>query len=262
MEWFRMYHEFAADAKVQSMPEAMQRRLIMLFCLRCSNALVTLQDEELAFALRITDPELAETKALFMRKNFIDAGWNLINWDDRQFVSDSSAPRVKKHREKKREEAERAAEEAIKLAEKQDCNVTVTPQNRTETDTETDQLLLSPETDDDVRRCPSGTLVNLYHELMPLNPRVKVLTKARKSAIRSRWIEAASLDCKPFGYTTKSGGLAAWRTFFEVCAESAFLTGQAPAQNGKPAFIASIDFIFSPAGFAKTLENKYHRDAS
>ena len=34
------------------MSEAMQRRLVMLLCLRCSNALVTLQDDEIAFALR------------------------------------------------------------------------------------------------------------------------------------------------------------------------------------------------------------------
>lgn len=114
---------------------------------------------------------------------------------------------------------------------------------------------------DDVRQCPAGTLVNLYHELMPSNPRVKVLSKARKSAIRSRWLEAASLDCKPFGYASKEAGLEAWRQFFEICAESKFLTGLSPPQNGKPSFIADIDFIFSPSGFAKTLENKYHRDA-
>lgn len=113
---------------------------------------------------------------------------------------------------------------------------------------------------DDIRACPAGTLVNLYHELMPNNPRVKVLSKARKSAIRSRWLEAAALDCKPFGYTTRSEGLEAWRQFFEVCAESKFLTGLAPAKPGQSAFVADIDFIFSPSGFAKTLENKYHRD--
>lgn len=39
--------------------------------------------------------------------------------------------------------------------------------------------------------------------------------------------------------------------------------GQAPSfAAGKPPFVADIDFIFSPGGFAKTLENKYHRDAA
>jgi hypothetical protein len=40
------------------------------------------------------------------------------------------------------------------------------------------------------------------------------------------------------------------------------MTGRAPAAPGKPPFVADIDFIFSPSGFAKTLENKYHREAA
>ena len=59
--WFRMYSEFATDPKVQMLSEADQRRYMMLLCLRCSNALVTLHDEEIAFQLRISDEELAET---------------------------------------------------------------------------------------------------------------------------------------------------------------------------------------------------------
>ena len=39
--WLRMYAEFAHDPKVQMMLEVMQRRYIMLMCMRCSNAPVT-----------------------------------------------------------------------------------------------------------------------------------------------------------------------------------------------------------------------------
>jgi uncharacterized protein YdaU (DUF1376 family) len=120
----------------------------------------------------------------------------------------------------------------------------------------------TPPSGDDVRQCPVGTLVNLYHELMPLNPQVKVINASRKSAIKARWLEASKLTAKPFGYATRADGLEAWRQFFQVCADSAFLTGQAPAAPGKPAFIADIDFLFSPSGFAKTLENKYHRESA
>ncbi len=115
---------------------------------------------------------------------------------------------------------------------------------------------------DDVRKCPTGTLVDLYHEMMPNNPKVKVLSEARKGQIRQRWREAASLDCKPFGYDSRSGGLEAWKLFFKTCSNSKFLTGLAPPEQGKPPFFADIDFIFSPSGFAKILENKYHRDAT
>lgn len=104
--WFRMYAEFATDAKVQSMPEAMQRRLMMLFCLRCSDVTVTLSDEELAFQLRISDEELAATKTLFVKKGFIDDAWEVLNWDKRQFASDSSAERTAAYRARKKAEQE------------------------------------------------------------------------------------------------------------------------------------------------------------
>lgn len=100
--WFRMYAEFATDAKVQMLPEAMQRRLVMLFCMRCSDVTVTLRDDEIAFHLRISDAELAETKALFVAKGFIDSSWNITNWEKRQFASDSSAARTKAYRDRKR----------------------------------------------------------------------------------------------------------------------------------------------------------------
>ena len=34
MNWMRLYAEFATDPKVQMMSEAMQRRHVMLFCLK------------------------------------------------------------------------------------------------------------------------------------------------------------------------------------------------------------------------------------
>ena len=109
--WFRMYAEFATDPKVQMMPEVMQRRFVMLLCLRCGNGNVTLQDEEVAFQLRISNDEWLQTKAYLIDKGLIDDVGLPTNWDKRQYASDSSAERVARHREKK----------------KQACNVTVTP---------------------------------------------------------------------------------------------------------------------------------------
>jgi len=144
MDWFRMYHEFATDVKVQGMPEAMQRRLVMLFCFRCSNTLETLLEEEIAEALRIDMAALAETKALFIRKRFIDESWNLRQWGKRQCPSDTSTPRVAKHRAKMKElmaeeQARRDSAAALKRAEissttlnETPCNVAETPQIREE----------------------------------------------------------------------------------------------------------------------------------
>lgn len=123
---------------------------------------------------------------------------------------------------------------------------------------DTKQKTSSSSSDDDVRLCPVGSLVNLYHELLPKNPKVLQVTEARKKSIRARWMEAASLEAAPFGYETKTAGLGAWRSFFAYCAKSDFLTGMVPGRDGKKPFRAGLDFLFSPAGFAKTLEGHYH----
>ncbi len=104
-QWFRMYSEFASDPKVQMMGEAMQRRLVMLFCMRCSDVTVTLRDDEIAFQLRITEQELAETKALFIAKGFIDKHWNIVHWEERQKSSDSSTARTRAYRKRLSDDA-------------------------------------------------------------------------------------------------------------------------------------------------------------
>ena len=99
--WFRFYHEWDADPKVQMLSEAMQRRLVMLFCSRCKGE--TLQETERAFHWRISAQELTETKAAFLEKGFIDEDWNVVNWDRRQFISDNVAERVRRFRERRKQ---------------------------------------------------------------------------------------------------------------------------------------------------------------
>lgn len=101
--WFRLYSEFAIDPKVQILPEQMQRRLIMIFCLRSSETLGTLHETEIAFHLRVTETELAETKLIFIEKGFIDEHWNVLNWNRRQYVSDSSTERVRRFRSSRKQ---------------------------------------------------------------------------------------------------------------------------------------------------------------
>lgn len=130
LPWFRMYHEFATDPKVQMMNEAYQRRYIMLLCLRCRNGDVTLQETEVAFQLRITDDEWAATKREFVSRGLINKDNKPTAWDTRQMLSDSSAARVAKWRDKM----------------KQSGNVTETATKRrkiTDTDKDTDNKNIS-----------------------------------------------------------------------------------------------------------------------
>lgn len=131
--WFRLYHEFATDPKVQMLSEAMQRRFIMLLCLRCCNGDETLQDEEVAFQLRISVDEYATTKAALIAKNLIDKDNKPLAWSVRQFDSDSSTPRVKAYRDRKK--SERNGDETL---QQQPGSGDATKCNAIDTETDTD----------------------------------------------------------------------------------------------------------------------------
>lgn len=124
--WFRMYHEFATDPKIQMLSEEDQRRFVMLLCLKCCNGNETLQDEEIAFQLRISDENFQKTKRKFLEISLIDENCHPLAWGKRQYLSDSSTERVRKHRAK------------LKEQEKNKGNVTETPPD-TDTDTEKDK---------------------------------------------------------------------------------------------------------------------------
>jgi hypothetical protein len=181
--WFRLYSEFAHDPKVQMLSEAMQRRYVMLLCLRCSEVLETLHETEIAFQLRLSTEELEQTKQLFISKNFIDKHWNLLNWDKRQFVSDSSTMRVAKHRNKK----------------KQVSNVGETlqkrPSNAIDTDTDTDKKQIQIQSNKATSVAPpEGVSDSVWQEF-------KSLRKAKKAPITQRAIDAISSEANKAGWT-------------------------------------------------------------
>jgi len=176
--WFRLYSEFAHDPKIQMLSEAMQRRYVMLMCLRCSEVLETLHETEIAFQLRLSTEELDETKDLFISKKFIDKHWNLLNWDKRQFVSDSSTMRVAKHRNKKKQ-VSNVGETLQKL-----------PSNAIDTDTDTEQIQKRTTS----VATPSGVSDSVWQEF-------KSLRKAKKAPITQRAIDKISEEAKLAGWT-------------------------------------------------------------
>jgi len=176
--WFRLYSEFAHDPKIQMLSEAMQRRYVMLMCLRCSEVLETLHETEIAFQLRLSTGELDETKELFISKNFIDKHWNLLNWDKRQFVSDSSTMRVAKHRNKKKQVSN--ADETLQKR----------PSNAIDTDTDTEQIQKRTTS----VATPVGVSDSVWQEF-------KTLRKAKKAPITQRAIDKISEEANLAGWT-------------------------------------------------------------
>jgi hypothetical protein len=91
--------------------------------------------------------------------------------------------------------------------------------------------------------CPHQEIIALYHELLPLCPRVRTWTPARQAKLRSRWREHPDIDW--------------WKGYFSYVSESLFLTGRAHAKDRRP-FTADLEWLITPAHFARIHEGKYH----
>lgn len=131
-----------------------------------------------------------------------------------------------------------------------ECLQRATPEVEAEIETETD--LLTPNgvrvetpvsTSADV---PVKKIVELYHEKLPELPRVEKITKTRAGLIRQRWKEDLPT-------------LESWANYFADVRGSPFLMGRVAPTNGRPPFVADLEFLVRPSSFAKIAEGKYHR---
>jgi hypothetical protein len=295
MEWFRWWHGTLTDPKFQWVARKSGQPFTAVIALwvalleRASSvtqgdASVTrgdvagfdCDDHDVLFGLE--DGCCARILDAFAAKGMI-AGGVITNWEKRQPKrEDSSAERTRAYRERKAKESSVTTGDAPvtqsddkKREDKSRENLEPNGSVASGAEAPSADLLGAEigkvtaetgESDNAALHCPISRIVNAYHELMPLNPRVKIINDKRRKSISARWREASKLDFAPFGYSTVQGGVEAWRKFFAVCAESDFLTGKSKAQTGKPPFLADIDFLMSPEGFAKCFENKYHREVS
>ena len=126
MPWFRLYAEFAFDPKLQAVTETLQRRYIMLLCLRCNGDIPGLTDEQVACALRISNDDLAKSKKKLLEIGVIAENFDIPKWLERQHRCDFSAERVAKFRRNKNVTLQKRYSNA---------NVTA-PDTDTDTDTE------------------------------------------------------------------------------------------------------------------------------
>lgn len=278
--WFRLYAEFSHDPKVQMMSEAMQRRYIMLMCMRCSNELVTLHDDEVTFHLRISPQDWAETKDLFIKKGFIDSDLNLLNWEKRQFKVDStssSAERVAKHRAKKKAASGNTVTGDVTLHETQsnalEQNRTDTEQNKEpngsvgsadeaepKIETLDEQLPAGDQAEegDDPKlpACPVEAIVELYHQQLPELPRVRLLSDKRRKSIRKIWrwvLTSKKTDNTPRAASADEA--QAWlRSYFGRARKNDFLMGRGHRSGEHAGWQCDLDFLLTDRGMQHVIE--------
>jgi hypothetical protein len=240
--WFRFYAEFAGDPVVQSLAFEDQRHFVVLLCLKCNGTLdrpmdPKVRDRIICRGIGLDPVAAAEARRRLEEVGLIDESWQPSGWNNRQFVSDNSTPRVAKHRKNKAS-----------------GNVSETLRERfgnapdTDTDTDTDKGTSYPSSKDGeapssrhVPQCPHRKIIALYHEILPELPGIVVsLWGASKDAeaLKSRW-----------GEDKRHQDLDFWRRFFSTVRQSDRWMG-----NNNIDWRADLRWLVKRANFIKVVE--------
>lgn len=116
--WFRFYDDAVNDPKIIDLPDDLYRAWVNLLCIAAKNDGVLPEIKHVAVTLRVKPTKAAALVARLVGAELIDNHNGIFsphNWQGRQFKSDDSGPRVKRHREKLRNDKLNPS-----------CNVTVT----------------------------------------------------------------------------------------------------------------------------------------
>lgn len=234
--WFRMYTEAVDDEKLRLLAFEDRWHFVALLCCKGKGILdegeVGMVRRKVAVKLGLDLRELDEVARRLNEVGLIDATTLQPRaWSDRQFQSDSSTERVRAYRERR----------------KRNGNVSVTAQEA-DTDTDTEKTLSLPSGSD----CGSGKpthppyqrIVDLYHSKLPMLRGVAKLSAARKQAIRGRWSDGLP-------------DLDAWSEYFDIVAESSFLTGKAPPNGRRKPWQADFDWLIKETNTLKVFEGRY-----
>ncbi len=106
LPWFRMYAEAVDDEKLRLLAFEDRWHFVALLCCKCQGVF-DCDDEQLlrrklAVKLGLDLASLDEVRRRLNEVGLIDDRMEPLNWDKRQFRSDVSTNRVRKHREVKR----------------------------------------------------------------------------------------------------------------------------------------------------------------
>jgi hypothetical protein len=106
LPWFRFYAEFAGDPIVQSLAFEDQRHFVVLLCMKCDGTLDRPIDNKvreriICRGLGLDPVTASEAKRRLVEVGLIDKDWQPSGWNKRQYVSDKSTDRVRKHRKNK-----------------------------------------------------------------------------------------------------------------------------------------------------------------
>lgn len=94
---------------------------------------------------------------------------------------------------------------------------------------------------------PHEEIIALYHEILPMCRPVRVWNKTRQGYLKQRWSENTDRQSTEW-----------WREYFMYVRKSKFLTGGVEQNDGRPPFVADLEFLIKIASFTNVIEGKYH----
>lgn len=198
--------------------------------------------EECEEALKILsspDPYSRSKEAEGRRIEATDGGWYIINGE--KYRNKMSADERREYQRIKQKEYRDKKAFTERL---QNCQRFT----QTEEESETKTYTTSKEVDMGKNPCVQyQEIVDLYHDILADLPRVAKLTKTRKGQIRQRWI------------SDEMNKLEKWENFFNYVKQSDFLMGRTDGSNGKPPFVANLEWLTKQSNFIKIAEGRYHR---
>jgi hypothetical protein len=235
--WFRFYDEALNDHKVQSLSPDLFKTWVNLLCVASRNEGVLPSADRLSFELRVSAHEmqtrLDDLVLLGLLDIRADKRLEPHNWAKRQWKSDDSKERVRKHR-----------------ASKQPCNadvtVTVTPPE-TEADTETEEDTPLPPTgavkvEKALPKFGKLEALEAFHAYNAVALKCALPQAAKMTPNRERSIVARLKDY----------GLDGWHRAIANIEKSKFLTGGTEA-----GFRADLDFVCQAKSFGKLHDGGY-----
>ncbi len=249
MPWFRMYTEIKDDPKLQRLDFSARWLWVVVLCIAAGSpargrlliaAGVPYTLSEIAREADLPEPDAREYLEQMASMRMV--GWNgdtlcVLNWDKRQFQSDTSTDRVKRHRRRQNGPVDAAGDETFQERFR----------NAPEADTEADTDAYTDLNDKQAKSPPPitpETVVSLWNEICgDALPRVQALTGKRRTQIKARVAAAGDRD------------EVWWRSYFARIRGSPFCTG-----DNDRGWRASVDFaIRSEDSVAKVLEGSYDR---
>ncbi|TFW33590.1 hypothetical protein [Massilia horti] len=93
--------------------------------------------------------------------------------------------------------------------------------------------------------CPHQKIIDLYHRILPMCPKVRAWTPARQAHLRARWNEDRDRQ-----------NLEYWENFFNYVKSCSFLVGKQSDPKKRP-FFADLEWLTKLANFTKIREQKY-----